>query len=399
MQAAVCPSGMASLAYRWELGLAQTAAVGLPAEPPLLEQLAGRMQNEVSLLFWLLERALRQGYLSGRELLVLEGTSRALFPRHRIEALAQLVVTASGELAKVPGRRLRAPEQKLPPGQPMPALADEAQPRASCAARPEAHFEEWSRLRAADRKSVGRLTRSGELWAGLPAGRERWADKLAQLEHFERPPVFTIAPACFSILPDDRAAVRVDENRGTRSALAGHVAARMRIGIHYADFRILRADIDARSVSPRVGVSQPEHDAPGMWSATTTEHGWGWCPRGCVWHDGDIWGQPLGEGYKWLEGDVLGLRLDMDTGILAGRKNGGPFKVLASGLLQHSFGVDIDGNTLPRELCWCVDLTHAGSVVRIERGEKLPNEAVPDERNEPTVDDRIQVGGGVADKS
>ena len=108
---------------------------------------------------------------------------------------------------------------------------------------------------------------------------------------------------------------------------------------------------------------------------------------------------PLGEGYKWLEGDVLGLRLDMDTGILAGRKNGGPFKVLASGLLQHSFGVDIDGNTLPRELCWCVDLAHAGSVVRIERGEKLPNEAVPDERNEPTVDDRIQVGGGVADKS
>ena len=109
MQAAVCPSGMASLAYRWELGLAQTAAVGLPSEPPLLEQLAGRMQNEVSLLFWLLERALRQGYLSGRELLVLEGTSRALFPRHRIEALAQLVVTASGELAKVPGRRVCAP--------------------------------------------------------------------------------------------------------------------------------------------------------------------------------------------------------------------------------------------------------------------------------------------------
>ena len=36
------------------------------------------------------------------------------------------------------------------------------------------------------------------------------------------------------------------------------------------------------------------------------QHGWGWCPRGCVWHDGDIWGQPLGEGYKWLEGDVLG---------------------------------------------------------------------------------------------
>ena len=63
------------------------------------------------------------------ELLVLEGTSRALFPRHRIEALARLVVTASGELAKVSGRRLCAPEHKLPPGQPMPAIAAEAQPR------------------------------------------------------------------------------------------------------------------------------------------------------------------------------------------------------------------------------------------------------------------------------
>ena len=73
--------------------------------------------------------------------------------------------------------------------------------------------------------------------------------------------------------------------------------------------------------------------------------------------------------------------------------------IIRRNALQHSFGVDIDGNTLPRELCWCVDLAHAGSVVRIERGEKLPNEAVPDERNEPTVDDRIQVGGGVADKS
>ena len=175
--------------------------------PSLLDQLHGTAQDvTVTMLDWMLEHAVRRGYIGARELLSLEGARRSLFPRRRTEALAQGAVTANGELAKVPGRRVCAPAQKDAP----PAMGREGQLRASYDRSPEAYYEEWRRVRAVDRRRVGRLTRSGALWDGLPAGRERWVDKLAQLEHFVKPPLFTNAPPFFSVEPHDSgSAVRV----------------------------------------------------------------------------------------------------------------------------------------------------------------------------------------------
>ena len=95
--------------------------------------------------------------------------------------------------------------------------------------------------------------------------------------------------------------------------------------MHYADFHILCANTFKWSPTVlRVGVAQAGHDATGMWATSDLPLGWGWTYLGVVWHDGLDWGEPLGEAYTWGAGDVLRLWLDMDAGVLAGGKNGGP---------------------------------------------------------------------------
>ena len=202
-----------------------------------------------------------------------------------------------------------------------------------------------------------------------------------------QPLVWTKWGASFSIggLPGDEldpSVVKVDEYKGTRSALA-LPGAPMTHGVHYADFHILCANTFKRSPTvPRVGVAQADHDAAGMWAASDLPLGWGWTYSGVVWHDGLDWGEPLGEAYTWGAGDVLRLRLDMDAGVLAGGKNGGPLTVLASGLKGHEFGRDAREQELRCELCWSVDMEAPGCAIRIERGEKRSDDSVPDQLNE-----------------
>ena len=96
------------------------------------------------------------------------------------------------------------------------------------------------------------------------------------------------------------------------------------------------------------------------------------------------WGKRLKE-HRWGEEDVLALRLDMDAGVLAGRVNNGPLKVLASGLKERVHDpadpLDIGGSY---EIAWSVDMTSVGCSIQIEKAAKgLVDEAPPDERNEP----------------
>ena len=75
----------------------------------------------------------------------------------------------------------------------------------------------------------------------------------------------------------------------------------------------------------------------------------------------------------------------MDAGVLAGRVNDGPLKVLASGLKERVHDpadpLDIGGSY---EVAWSVDMTSAGCSIQIEKAaEGLADEVPPDERNEP----------------
>ena len=186
--------------------------------------------------------------------------------------------------------------------------------------RTAAACEEWKRVRRHDCRVLVRLTRPGPLWDGIAAGSERWMEKLAQLQAYDRP-VFTHVPGSFSTSAGGDT-VTVNQYDSSCTALAGHTTARMRRGVHCAQFRIKSAGSEVDPNMPRVGIVQADTRTEGGYCASDTPYGWGWATGGTVWHNVKPWGRRLKEPHRWGEGDVLALRLDMDAGVLAGRVNG-----------------------------------------------------------------------------
>ena len=250
---ALCSAFMPSVGYRWEFGivtcgrapwgsLPSPVLTELPAEQSaesLLFGLDGLQKDDLTWLYWMLEESLRLGYLGARELLALEGASKNLFPRKRTELLARKYVTSSGELSK-PAPRLCAPELKVPADAAVPALRAEAPVQAG---HSEAAYEEWRIVRARDRLSWGRLTRSGPAWDEVPAGTERWMEKAAQLQAYDRPVFTNVSPTFSTSAKGDT--VTVNEYASARTALAGHGAGRMQRGVHCVSFRIKSVDSEA----------------------------------------------------------------------------------------------------------------------------------------------------------
>ena len=367
-----------SLGRWWERQLragagaaAGTSAASTPAAPGLLDTLHEGKDDELTVF---LEQAVRHGRLGARELLVLEAVNKR-FSRARMEAVAETLVKEfeTAHLGVTEWNKCgggRAGEARAVCAA-VPRMPAEAELCAGCT------YEEWAAAREPERRAVGRLIRSGSLWAELTEGKERWLDKLARVLAYRAPPAFTNLPPCCAVSAADTlgnlgpagTVVTMRQNVGVAcSPICGHGTQRMRAGVHYVNFHIVRADLEATDSWPRVGIVQADHDAAEMWSASDTEHGWGWDPSGTVWHDCAVWGEGLGDEYRWGAGATLGLRLDMGTGVLAGRVNGGPLTALACGLHEHDLGMDAQDRALTRELCWCVDIEGEGCEIRVAAG-------------------------------
>ena len=237
----------------------------LPADQPaasLLWALDSKQKGDLSLLYWILRESLRRGHLGARELLRLENACKCLFPRKGTEQLARTFVESSGELTKA-SPRLSAPELKVPAGAVVPALRAETpvQPGRTAAA-----CEEWKRVRRHEWRVLVRLTRDGPLWDGIAAGSERWMEKLAQLQAYDRP-VFTHVPGSFSTSAGGDT-VTVNQYDSSCTALAGHTTARMRRGVHCAQFRIKSAGSEVDPNMPRVGIVQADTRTEGGYCAS-----------------------------------------------------------------------------------------------------------------------------------
>ena len=191
---------------------------------------------------------------------------------------------------------------------------------------------------------------------------EPWNQMLAEVERLERPLTFSGAavPANVEVTGEHDEIVTVQRTSGVVTLVPSEADARMRAGVHQANFHILRAAPNARlcvgvQLLRRPGAAQPP-------SACDTALGWGWSGLGAVHNRGAARALPKGTcaaRSTWAEGDTLSLRLDMDRGVLTGIKNSGEW----SGVVAE-FGQEAGACAMS----WNVEMARAGTRVRVEWG-------------------------------
>lgn len=191
---------------------------------------------------------------------------------------------------------------------------------------------------------------------------------LSELEWFRRELTFTDAAPGMRLEPAGTAcAVAPALERATAVCRKRW----MRAGIHQATFIV-----NSLLGECRIGVVRADFDPRAECLASDTEAGWAWSSTGKVWHNGAELAPAAASGTPllWRAGDRLGVRLDLEKGLVTGYKNGKRLGVLAEADELKGGGGTVaewsGGNVPPTQvLCWCVEMWGTGSTIRVQGGE------------------------------